>query len=284
MEINITTLIENSLGEHTGLAVEHGLSFLVESGPHSVLFDTGQSDRYIRNAEKLGKELSSVRNVVLSHGHYDHSGGFRSFVEKRGKGTLTLWTGKGFFDQKYGKSGPSLQYLGNDFDEDFLNSHAVEHRTVASGKTEVVPGIWIVSGYSRIHPEEPVNPRFCKRIALDGSFQEDTFEDEILLVVESKRGLVVIVGCAHPGILNMLDTVATLFNQKVYALLGGTHLVEADQKRIGDTLKIFQEMDISVLGISHCSGSAAIEQSISMMDLSFHNNTGTSIILRDDEI
>ena len=284
MEIHITTLIENSLGEHTGLAIEHGLSFLVESGSHSILFDTGQSDRFIRNAEKLGKDLSLVRNVVLSHGHYDHSGGFRPFAERIGKGVLTLWTGSGFFDQKYGKSGLSLQYLGNDFTKEFLDSHEVEHRTVFAGRTEIVPGIWIVNGFARMHAEEPVNPRFCKRITPDGSFQEDTFDDEVLLVVESKRGLVVIVGCAHPGILNMLDTVATLFNQKVYALLGGTHLVEADQKRIGDTLRMFKEMDISVLGISHCSGSAAIEQSISMMDLSFHNSTGTSIILRDDEI
>jgi 7,8-dihydropterin-6-yl-methyl-4-(beta-D-ribofuranosyl)aminobenzene 5'-phosphate synthase len=280
MEINITTLIENSLGEHTGLAVEHGLSFLVESGGHSVLFDTGQSSNFIRNAGKLGKDLSSVNIVVLSHGHYDHSGGFRPFVEDRKKGDLTLWTGKGFFDQKYGKSGMSLQYLGNDFDESFLRKHGVVHQTVATGRLEIIPGVWIVSGFLRNHASEPVNPRFCKRNATDGTWQEDTFEDEVLLVVESEKGLIVIVGCSHPGILNMLDTVNKLFDKPVYALLGGTHLVEADQTRIANTFKVFQERDISVLGISHCSGSSAIEQSISMMDFGFRNSTGTSIILR----
>ena len=113
--MEITTLVENSQGEHTGLVVEHGLSFLIESETTSILFDTGQSDAFIRNAQKLQKDLSRVEHVVLSHGHYDHSGGFRSFVGHAGAGSFKLWTGEGFFTPKYGKFNSSYQYLGNDF-------------------------------------------------------------------------------------------------------------------------------------------------------------------------
>ena len=80
MSIQITTLMENSLGEHTGLKTEHGLSFLIETEGSSVLFDLGQSGAFLHNAEKLCKDLSDVTHVVLSHGHYDHTGGFRPFV------------------------------------------------------------------------------------------------------------------------------------------------------------------------------------------------------------
>jgi 7,8-dihydropterin-6-yl-methyl-4-(beta-D-ribofuranosyl)aminobenzene 5'-phosphate synthase len=280
MNVCITTLIENSLGEHTGLVVEHGLSFLIERGKDSVLFDVGQSSKFLHNAQKLEKDLSLVSHVVLSHGHYDHSGGFRPFAALSEKHHLALWTGKGFFDRKYGKFGPSLQYLGNDFDAKFLESHGIEHHVVVEGKTEIVPGVWGIAGFSRTHTEEPVNPRFCKQTLENGLWQEDTFEDEMLLVVESEKGLIVIVGCAHPGILNMLDTVTELFDQKIYALLGGTHLVEADKERVDKTLSHWKDQEIGVLGISHCSGSLAIEQSLSMKESNFHNCTGSSIILQ----
>ncbi|MDZ7793705.1 MAG: MBL fold metallo-hydrolase [Spirochaetia bacterium] len=81
MKIRITTLVENSLGEHLALKNEHGLSFYIEAGSHKILFDTGQSDSFMYNAEQLKIDLSNLDYVVLSHGHYDHSGGLVPLCE-----------------------------------------------------------------------------------------------------------------------------------------------------------------------------------------------------------
>lgn len=279
MPIHITTLIENSLGEHTGLKTEHGLSFLVETGETTVLFDVGRSDAFLHNAEKLCKDLSNVQHVVLSHGHYDHTGGFRPFVELYGSEGYTLWTGKGFLTGKYGKFNASYQYLGNDFNEDYLVRNGVSHHTVTKKHTQIAPGVWVVSDFSRTHAQEVPNPRFVKLEEGSMDFSADDFSDEVMLVIETKRGLVPIVGCAHPGILNMLDSIEESFGQPIYALLGGTHLVEADEKRTQDTLSDFFERGIALLGISHCSGERAVELALAHSHSNFLSCTGSTIIL-----
>ena len=279
MPIQITTIIENSLGEHTGLKTEHGLSFLVESKEASILFDLGRSDYFLHNAEKLCKDLSKVTDVVLSHGHYDHTGGFRPFVEKRGNRGYTLWTGEAFFDLKYGKFNASYQYLGNDFDRDYLKQQGITHTSITEKRTQIAPSIWVVTDFLRTHDNEMPNPRFVKQKEGSSLFIADDFSDEVMLVIETKKGLVVLVGCAHPGMLNMLDSVEATFEQPIYALLGGTHLVEADQERTKHTMDNFLKRGITLLGLSHCSGEKAIALSLEQSKSNFRSCTGSTIIL-----
>ncbi|MGE4452924.1 MAG: MBL fold metallo-hydrolase [Sphaerochaeta sp.] len=276
MSLEITTLIENTLGEHTGLATEHGLSFLIETGNDSVLFDTGRSDAFLKNAKLLRKQMDDVTHVVLSHGHYDHSGGFQSFVQARKDRAFTLHTGDGFFQEKWAQFNASYQYLGNDFGENYIHEMGIAHHTI-TGKTEIAKGVWALTHFKRIHAEETIHPRFVLR---DGQgWIPDRFEDEVLLVVETKKGLVMLVGCSHPGILNMLAAVEQAFSMPVYALLGGTHLVEADSARTAQSIQVFQEKGIKVLGINHCSGAEAISLATAHSSIHFHNGTGSSLIL-----
>lgn len=279
MPIHITTLIENSLGEHTGLKTEHGLSFLVETEDASVLFDLGRSGAFLDNADRLRKDLSQVTDVVLSHGHYDHTGGFRSFVEKRGSQGYTLWTGEGFFDEKYGSFNASYQFLGNDFDRAYIKQQGIVHKTINTTRTQIAPGIWVMTDFARTHAQETPNPRFVKQEEGSSLFQADDFSDEVMLVIETQKGLVALVGCSHPGILNMLDSVEASFGQSVYALFGGTHLVEADEGRTKYTMDNFVERGIVLLGISHCSGERAIELSLEQSHCNFRSCTGSTIIL-----
>jgi 7,8-dihydropterin-6-yl-methyl-4-(beta-D-ribofuranosyl)aminobenzene 5'-phosphate synthase len=276
MSTEITTLIENTLGEHTGLATEHGLSFLIETEQTSVLFDTGRSEAFLANAKKLRKNLAEVEHVVLSHGHYDHSGGFQSFVQSRTDRTFTLHTGEGFFAEKYARFNASYQYLGNDFGENYIKEQGIDHNVITE-RTEIAKDVWALTHFKRMHSEETIHPRFVLRE--QDSWVEDRFDDEVLLVVETGKGLVMLVGCSHPGILNMLDSVQQSFNKPVYALLGGTHLVEADSHRTEGSLQVFKNEGIQVLGINHCSGAEAINLATSNSSIHFHNGTGSCLIL-----
>ena len=275
MAVKITTLIENSPGEHHALKTEHGLSFCIEKDGRKILFDTGQSGAFIDNAAQLQIDLSDVDYVVLSHGHYDHSGGVRALSELTTG--FELIVGQGFFDEKYGFRNNAYEYLGNNFDEKFLKEKLITYRVVDQALTEIVPGVYAVTDFPRIHADEVINPRF--KVLRNGALEPDPFTDEVLLAVDTPQGLVVLLGCSHPGMKNMLDAVVKLFDKPLYAVLGGTHLVEADQHSLGKSLDYLGNDSLKVVGVSHCTGQPAMERMAGSNDRYFHNRTGSSLFV-----
>lgn len=275
MSLTVTTLIENSPGEHKGLAIEHGLCLHVAAGSHSILFDTGQSGAFLGNAAKLNIDLSGLDHVVLSHGHYDHSGGLRRLADAAAGFRLTV--GRGFFAAKYGDRGAACEYLGNDFDEAFLEERGIPWSYLDEPVRRIAPGVHVLTGFPRSRPDEVVNPRF--KIRRDGRLEPDSFDDEVLLALESPRGLVVLLGCSHPGVKNMLDAVRERLGQPIHAVLGGTHLVEAEAAGLDLTLDYFRENDIQVIGVSHCTGDAAMKRLAAIADRFYHNRTGSVLFV-----
>ncbi|MFK5927013.1 MAG: MBL fold metallo-hydrolase [Desulfuromusa sp.] len=275
MSLKITTLIENSPGEHHALKTEHGISFFIEKDGHKILFDTGQTGAFIENAEQLRADLGALEYVVLSHGHYDHSGGFRQLTQVSKDFKLIM--GQGFFDEKYGYKNNSYEYLGNNFDEKFLNDQGISYQFMKQQLTELVPGVYVVTGFPRIHADEVINPRF--KVLRDGSYQPDPFDDEVLLAVDTPEGLVVLLGCSHPGMKNMLDAATTLIKRPVYAVLGGTHLVEANEQSLGLSMEYLQNDALKVIGVSHCTGQIAMDQLAASNSRYYHNRTGSSLIM-----
>ncbi len=273
--MQITTLVENSPGEHHALKTEHGISFYIEKEGHKLLFDTGQSSAFMHNASKLGLDLSDVEVVVLSHGHYDHSGGFRFLIGSAG--TFRLVLGQGFFCPKYALRDGAYDFLGNDFDETLLTDRGIAPHFVEAEMEEILPGVHILSRFPRRYPDETVNPRFFLRS--EGGFETDRFDDEVLLVLESSRGLVVLLGCSHPGMRNMLDAVSDRLDRSIYAVLGGTHLVEAHGERLERSLQYLRDARIGVVGVSHCTGEEAIERLRESHEGFFHNVTGSSLFV-----
>ena len=274
MPLKITTLIENSQGEHLGLKTEHGISFLIEKDDAKILFDAGETDSFIYNASRLNISLDDVQTVVLSHGHYDHTGGLTSLFSINKK--FRLFIGNGFFNEKYGYRNNSYEYLGNNFTESDLVAGKINYTTVKTRKTEISNGVYIITDFLRNNEDEVVNPRFV--VKKDQSFIPDDFNDEILIAIETSKGLVVIVGCSHPGIKNMLDTVKAEFETPIYAVLGGTHLVESKGTSLRNSIEYLSGNEIGILGVSHCTGAEGMKE-LGRSSSFFHNSTGSMVYL-----
>ncbi|WP_304224323.1 MBL fold metallo-hydrolase [Gracilinema caldarium] len=277
------------------LAAEHGLAFWIEKDGRAIIFDTGKSGAFTENAKKLNLDLAAAEAVIISHGHYDHGGGLRALAEESGyRGPL--WTGKGFFDPKWSddsqksqvraavthsevsnsaishsgitqpaafqnNTGAQLRYLGLDVDPSFLESRGISVRELeisASGtKAEILPGVFIIGGFPRTHREETIASRF---VVDRSGIEADDFSDEVALVIDMPQGLVFLAGCAHPGLMNMLDMVRSGFGKRLYAVFGGSHLVEADEDRINTTGDYLASSGISLIALGHCTGPAAMEK------------------------
>lgn len=269
----IVTLVENTAGVHKGLRSEHGIAFYVELQGKSLLFDTGQSGAFFENAEKLKIDLTRIDALCLSHGHYDHSGGVRTLLMKGMR--PSVWIGKGFFDEKYAREGTTYEYVGNDFDAAYFQEQGVPYREVDTEIQEILPGAYAVTRFERTFPDETVNPRFW--VLRKGMFSQDTFEDEITLVLDTPRGLVVLLGCSHPGVKNILSSIKKRFSRKIYAVLGGTHMVEASESSIERSLKYFKEEGAELLGVSHCTGEKASKRIAERIPGFFENHTGSML-------
>lgn len=247
--MKIMTIMDNLAGEQKSVLAEHGLSFYVETEELRVLFDFGAGSHVLENARKLGIGPDLADFAVASHGHYDHAAGYKDFA---GAGlSCPLVTGHGFFREKYAINGLKATYLGTGFDSNYLKERNIRHM-VCSSVLPLSKGCWVVGNIQRTHGFETIPERFVIREG-DGWIRDD-FKDEVCLVLEEKGALVVIVGCSHPGILNILDTVKERFTQPIRAVIGGTHLAEASRERIEMTVHAMKEMGISLLGFNHCSG------------------------------
>lgn len=255
MTVTITTLIENNPGADPALKNEHGLSFFIEKDGWKILFDTGQSRAFLDNAEHLQVDLRSLDYVVISHGHYDHSGGLKSLAKITTD--FRLFVGHGFFAEKYGKKDTSCTYLGNDFDQQFLDAQAIAYQFADRHLTELAPGIYLVTGFPRVHRDEVVNEHFL--IKREGALYPDSFDDEILLAIDTPEGLLVVLGCSHPGMKNMLDFTKQLLKRTLYGVLGGTHLVQVSDKNLDLSLNYLGQESLKVIGICHCSGQPAMD-------------------------
>ena len=276
MSLKITTLIENNSDENNILLSEHGLSLYIEIDEMKILFDTGQSGDFIKNAEKLKIDLNNLDYVILSHGHYDHSGGFTKLVENT-KNPFKLIVGNRFFNKKY-KLLESNEYKfnGNSFDEKYIDVNNISTKYITEDIFNITENVILFSNFERNTEFEVLNKKFY--IKQNDQYVIDDFSDEIVLAVKTEKGLVVILGCSHVGVVNILKTIIKRTGMGIYCVVGGSHLIEADELRLNNTIKYFKENNISILRLSHCTGENAIRKLQYEIGNKFvYNNTGNVI-------
>jgi len=269
--ITITTLIENRSDAEKRFASEHGLSLLIQTPSGTVLFDTGTTAAFLDNAEKMSVDVSQADHVVISHAHYDHSGGYAEFVSRYpGR---PLWVGQGFFKPKYSIRGGESSYSGIPFSRELIKEHEIQLHEVSDSPVTIMEGVQLFRGFPRVHAFEPASDDFY--LKTDSGFQLDTFDDEVLLALEADDGIIVIVGCSHPGIVNMVDAVRSRFTKPVQAVIGGTHLMHAGPDRILTTIDFFKSIGVKRTAVSHCTGERAMHMMADEMETFTDNRTGT---------
>lgn len=259
--IRITALMDNKTSNPERYVAEHGLSFYIEYGDNTILFDCGKTGAFLENAKTLAIDMSRLDAVAISHGHYDHAGGYRNLLEA-GLAPEKLFVGKDYFEPKYALEADGLRDLTpnwdrNDIHRDHITCHMVEDAL------EIFPGGYLINGFPRTYEFETIPERFVQKGG-DGWIHDD-FSDEICLALTTEKGIVLVVGCSHPGILNMVNHVHAVMQRPVWAIFGGTHLVEADTERIEATVATLKQMGLELLGLCHCTGEKAVT-AISAMD------------------
>jgi 7,8-dihydropterin-6-yl-methyl-4-(beta-D-ribofuranosyl)aminobenzene 5'-phosphate synthase len=271
--MKIITLIENKSGDKEDLYTEHGLSVYIEVDGKNILFDTGQSGNFIDNADRLDIDLKNLDYVIISHGHCDHSGGFERLIKEINP-DIKLYLGNGFFDKKYNlRQSGEYEYLGNPFDESFLKKNNIYTQYINDDITNVTEDLLILTNFNRKEEYENINQSMY--IKEDDKYKKDMFLDEISIGIKTDKGLVVIVGCSHVGIVNILDTIIQRTRMKIYALIGGTHLITEDEEKIDILIEYLKEKDVKLIGACHCTGKQGETMLSQQLEENFiNNNTG----------
>ena len=250
MSIRITILCENSVGPVSGTLGEHGFSALVESESGSLLFDTGQGFTLLHNAQRMNKNLHNVKDVALSHGHYDHSGGLLPLL--RTCGSKRVFGHPAIFTPRYRlkDTGEKLS-LGMPYPREYLEGQGASF-DLADDFREIAPSIFMTG-------HVPRNTSFETGDA--GLFTDtcgctaDPFDDDQSLVIATEKGLVLLLGCCHAGLINTLEHVSRKTGRKdVYAVIGGTHLGFCSREQLQQTIASLRLWNIERLAVSHCTG------------------------------
>ena len=276
MNLKITTLIENNADENKNLFNEHGLSFYIEADENKILFDTGKSGKFIENAGFLNIDLSKLNYVFMSHGHYDHSGGFEKFVNKFGN-SYKLFVGKGFFNEKYKSiEEDAYKFIGNSFNKAYIDKNHIDTKLIEEDIFYINEDIMVFSNFKSHNSFEHLNKKF--QIKENENYVLDDFSDEIVLAVKVDKGLMIILGCSHIGIVNILETIIDRTGMPIYGIIGGTHLIEADELRLNSTIDFLKEKNIQIIGMCHCTGEKAAEKvKEEFGEKFFYSNTGSVI-------
>jgi len=247
--MKISCIVDNRAPFASNLYTEHGFSLFLNLGNKKVIMDAGKTPTVFKNNfDLLG--LDSVDNVVLSHGHDDHTGGIPALLN----------TGAKFFLHpdalipKYAVSDENSRYIG--FPKSFDPDKSGIELEFVSQTTKIGSNLWIFNHVDKYCDFENIPPYLS--IKKEGKFFKDKFHDELNLVVETDNGLVVLSGCAHLGLVNILYSAMEYFQDEIYGVIGGSHLINANPQRIERTLDEFKKINPDIIAMGHCTGFEAL--------------------------
>lgn len=273
--MRITTLVENGLHPTWDeLKAEHGLSFFVEHQNQVFLSDVGQSGNFADNAGKLGIDLNQVDALAITHHHYDHGGGLSCFMQKNSTAKVFLrWAEKVDYIAKSPLK--PARYIG--LDQAVLD-HFADRIIYLNNDQEILPGIHLLTKIPQVYPKPGGDQRLKTKSGR--KIQPDAFEHELVTVLMGEEGLVILTGCAHNGVLNMIAAAKAAFpGRPIRAVIGGFHLKHEDEKSVKRIGELLVEMKVPAIYTGHCTGEESFLVLESVLGENLHRlHTGLEMV------
>lgn len=239
-----------------GMLAEYGLSLFIQHESANILFDTGQSFVYCRNAGIMGAKLEMTDCIVISHGHFDHCGGLVHFPKT--VRCPRVYIHPDAFVKRVRKVIAATEEIGIPWTIQDLDCLGKKLFACDQNQT-LYKGIHLLGNIPRIMEFEATPD--CFYLEQDGKMMQDPVSDEQILVCETGKGLAVFLGCSHFGVVNCLKCVEQCFpDQAVYALVGGLHLMNASPLRLQLTIRYMQKKGIPKILPLHCTGTHAVNE------------------------
>ncbi|MDD4169844.1 MAG: MBL fold metallo-hydrolase [Desulfotomaculaceae bacterium] len=274
--LKLAVLSENTVGNSRGIVGEWGLSIFIEVNGMKILFDTGERGNLLSNSDIMGIDLKTVESLVLSHGHYDHTGGLRYFLQYRGK--LPVYAHPDLFAY-HCSSTEKPHYIGIPQSKEELEDLGAEFVFVRE-LLEITPGVFISGEVARKTVFEKVDAALFS-IENGRKVIPDPFHDDMSLYCVTPEGIFIVLGCAHAGLVNIVEHAREVTGEsRVFGIIGGTHLGPASVEQQEATINYLKELDLQFLGANHCTGLAVISRLASIFGPRFRFcPAGTSFTL-----
>jgi 7,8-dihydropterin-6-yl-methyl-4-(beta-D-ribofuranosyl)aminobenzene 5'-phosphate synthase len=259
--ISITIMVDNL--SDCGLSTEHGMALLIQANGHSIVFDTGQGTALMANADAMQINLALPEFLVLSHGHYDHTGGIPNLL--RVNPDIKMLYHQAATVKRYsihpGK--PVRDISMPDTVAATLNNHPGSLRRHVVNPVEICTGVWLTGEIPRITPFEDTGGPFF--LDTEGKLP-DPITDDMALWLETAAGLVIVLGCCHSGLVNTVEHIRKFSGGKrVRGIIGGMHLLHASTERLEKTCEKLRKWSPDFIIPCHCTGEASIAFMISTL-------------------
>lgn len=276
MKLTLTTLSENTAAG-PGCTAEWGWSIFIQTDGLNLMLDTGAGLATLRNAEKAGIPLKTVDKIVLSHAHADHTGGIRDVLQRAEQPEViahpAVWVPK----YKKTEKDPAAVFNGIPFAEHELEKFAAFY--LSKDPVRITDSILTTGEVRRQTGFETIEPYFFRKE--QDRLVPDDFPDDRALIFKTEKGLVIVSGCAHRGIINTILHAREITGEtRVHTVIGGTHLYPKKDVQVEQTIRALNELDVQHIGVSHCTGfTAAMQLSRAFGDRFFLNNAGNQMII-----
>ena len=258
--IRVTILSENT-ALRPGLLAEDGLSVLIETEKHSILMDSGWNDCFLNNAAAMGTNALAADTVILSHNHYDHGLSMPLFFDRRPDQNYRFYlSSDALWPVFHRRADGSLTSTSCGLTDGELIRRRIPHKYIESPVYHPFadePGAALLSRFERRCAFEPMLEEF--RQQRGGALVRDEFHHELALALPAREGLVLLTGCAHSGVCNMVLAAEERLGRPVIAVIGGTHLKASGPERAMETIRFFNaHPSIKTAAVCHCTGVPAL--------------------------